>query len=130
MNSFVLLDQSNPAIAMDESGRFIVAWQSALQDGGGSGIYARRFDAAGNPIRSGEFHVNTYTTDHQRYPSVSSDGDGNFIVVWQSPQDAGTVGISARRYDAASQWEKPRRRILARRDLLRDDQSISALAPD
>jgi S-layer family protein len=35
----------------------------------------------------GEFPVNSFTPGHQAYPSVASDRDGNFVVVW----DDGTV---------------------------------------
>ena len=34
-----------------------------------------------------EFQVNTYTTGGQRYPSVATAADGDFVVVWESGQD-------------------------------------------
>ncbi len=44
---------------------------------------------AGMP-QGGEFQVNTYTTDRQRYPSVAMDADGDFVVIWQSHGTGGT----------------------------------------
>jgi hypothetical protein len=43
----------------------------------------------------GEFPVNSFTPGHQAYPSVASDRDGNFVVVW----DDGTV--KGQRFDRA-----------------------------
>ncbi len=49
----------------------------------------------------GEFQVNTYTTNDQASPSVTSDAAGNFVVTWYSyGQDGSGAGIFARRYDS------------------------------
>ena len=41
-----------------------------------------------------EFQVNTYTTGGQFRPSVSSDADGNFVVIWESRgQDGSVFGV-------------------------------------
>ena len=44
----------------------------------------------------GQFQVNTYTTSGQRRPSVASDAEGDFVVVWQSNGSSGgdTSGYS------------------------------------
>ncbi|MDA8016715.1 MAG: hypothetical protein MPN21_04630 [Thermoanaerobaculia bacterium] len=51
-----------------------------------------------------EFPVNNETTGNQDWPRVSADGDGNFVVVWQSASDdvdtAGT-SVHGRRYDSS-----------------------------
>jgi len=76
-----------------------VAWTSAGQDGGGYGVFAQRYDAAGVP-QGAEFQVNSHTTGHQRQPSVSSDGDGDFVIAWNGAlQDGSGTGIFAQRYD-------------------------------
>jgi hypothetical protein len=93
--------QSYPAVAMNESRQFVVAWQSYAQDGDNYGVFARRYDAAGAPL-TGETPVNTYTTDSQHVPSIGTDRDGNFVVVWNSfDQDGDFDGIFGRRFDAA-----------------------------
>ncbi len=50
----------------------------------------------------GEFLVNTYTTGTQEYSVVASDASGNFVVVWQSTgQDGSLDGIFGRRFHAS-----------------------------
>jgi hypothetical protein len=101
VNTYTQDDQTNPAVATDASGNFVVAWQSHNQDGSGWGVYAQRFNAAGNPV-GGEFRVNSYTQDDQDSPSVAVESNGNFLVAWESHnQDGDSWGIYAQRYDAA-----------------------------
>jgi hypothetical protein len=92
-------DQNDAAVAMDAAGRSLIAWTSAGQDGEGSGIFARIYDAMGTP--GGEFRVNPYTTADQRDPSVASDANGTFVVTWTSAQQDGDgYGVFVRRFDA------------------------------
>jgi hypothetical protein len=98
VNTYTMNSQTEPAVAMDSGGSFVVAWQSATQDGDLDGIFGRRYDAAGMP-RSGGFRVNTYTTDAQDEVAVASDAQGNFVVVWSSnTQDGSADGIFGKRY--------------------------------
>ena len=90
-----------PAVAAAADGRFIVAWSSYLQDGANFGIFARRFNAAGQP-QAVEFQVNTRTTNFQNDAAVAIEPDGDFVVAWQSfGQDDITYGIFAKRFDSA-----------------------------
>src|SRR4051812_13688707 len=67
-NTYTDFNQINPAIAADADGDFVVTWASAVQDGGGFGVYAQRYSAAGN--RGGvEFRVNVTTSRWQENPS-------------------------------------------------------------
>lgn len=101
VHTFTLNWQNDPSIAMDDDGDFVVAWQSLYQDGDFYGIYAQRFNASGTP-QGAEFRVNTFTTDEQINPEVAMDSDGDFVIVWQSYQQAGTsYDVYAQRYDAA-----------------------------
>ena len=83
VNTQTTSDQSRPTVAMDQSGNFVAAWQSAGQDGSGGGVFAQRYDAAGTPL-GGEFRVNTFTVDEQVDPSASAGAAGDFVVVWSS----------------------------------------------
>ena len=48
----------------------------------------------------GEFQVNTNTLNFQIRPSVATDSDGDFVVVWQSfSQDGSNYGIYGQRYN-------------------------------
>jgi hypothetical protein len=106
VNSYTTGDQAFPVVASDGLGSFLVAWQSNGSDGTDTNfnsIQARHYDAAGVP--SGlQFQVNDYTTGQQQYPAVAADGQGNFVVVWQSFGSSGTDtsgwSIQARIVDA------------------------------
>jgi hypothetical protein len=92
------------AVARAAAGQFVVVWSGGYyQDGDGYGVFAQRFDSAGDPEGT-EFQVNTYTTgDQGGYggPGIAADGIGNFIVAWDSyGQDGEESGIFARRLDA------------------------------
>src|SRR5262249_46926165 len=89
-----------PSVAMDQAGDFVVAWDSLNQDGSYVGVYARRYNSAG-VAQGGEFRVNTYTTGAQEFPAVAMDAAGDFVVVWDSPQDGSDTGIYAQRFNAA-----------------------------
>ncbi len=90
---------SYPDIVAETNGDFVVVWQSFNQDGFGYGVFARRFDSAGAALAA-EFKVNTYTPGYQSRASVASDGDGDFVVAWESTggQDGPTQGVFARRF--------------------------------
>jgi len=101
VNSFTTGDQKFPAIAMDADGDFVVSWHSDGQDSSGEGIYAQRYNASG-VAQGGEFQVNTFTTNNQRFAAIAMDADGDFVVSWFSyGQDGSGNGIYAQRYNAA-----------------------------
>jgi hypothetical protein len=81
INSTTAGNQTEPAIAMNPAGNFIVAWHGpgpSEED-----IFARRFDL--NCLPAGpEFRVNTYTFSKQRCPKVAMNTAGDFVVVWES----------------------------------------------
>ncbi len=109
VNTYTTGTQAWSPVALDTAGNFVVVWSSAPdfltsqppQDGSGSGIFARRYAANGNPL-SAEFQVNQYTTGNQGGPRIAMNPAGDFIVVWTSEfQDAQSGSIMARRYDNA-----------------------------
>ena len=101
INSVTLGNQFSPAIAMDASGQFVVAWEGAGQDGSQYGIVARRFASNGAPL-GGEFPINSHTADDQRSAALDMDAAGRFVVVWSSyGQDGDGYGVFARRFSAA-----------------------------
>jgi len=82
VNQTVVGSQTNPVIAMDADGDFVVVWES--QDNvvdGSRGIWARLFNSVGQPLTD-EILVNTLTAGDQYSPSVAMDDFGNFAVVW------------------------------------------------
>ena len=94
---------SDPSVAALDGGGFVIVWQSANQDGDGSGIYGQRYDADGTPSGS-EFRINTFTAFDQTSPEVAGLPDGGFVVTWQSDrQDGSDGGIYMQRYAADGQ---------------------------
>ena len=101
VNTFTQGSQVTPVVAMNDGGAFVVVWQSNSQDGASGGIFAQRFNAVG-VRQAAEFQVNTHTASSQEAPTAAMDGEGRFVVAWQSlEQDGSQNGIFARRFDAA-----------------------------
>ncbi len=103
INTYTAGDQVDPRVAMDAAGNFVVVWSSFNQDGSGYGVYAQRFNAAGQRIGS-EFRVNQRTIHWQYQPDVAMDDMGNFIITWtsigQDLPDIIDAGVFARIYRA------------------------------
>jgi hypothetical protein len=98
VNTYTTDFQFGSSVAVSPTGGFIVAWQGPGAGDTLSGIFARRFDASGNPLGA-EFRVNTYTTHFQYGASVASDRAGNFVVVWTG--GLFDTDIFGQRFDAA-----------------------------
>jgi len=90
----------DPAVVALPQGGFVVAWTSYLQDGSDFGVFGRIFDAQGVPVTA-EIPVNSFTTDAQAFPAVAVDGQGNFVVIWESTlQDGSLEGVYGQRFTA------------------------------
>jgi len=96
VNSYTTRWQYAAGIAEDAAGNFVVVWRG--DDGSLDGVFGQRFSASGSPL-GGEFRVNSYSTNGQTSPAVSSDADGNFVVVWQAFSDGGSYGVFGRHFD-------------------------------
>ena len=86
VNTYTTDHQDEPSVAMDPLGNFVVVWESYGSLGTDSiynSIQGQLYDSDGDPV-GGEFQVNTITQGYQKDAAVSSDGQGNFIVVWHS----------------------------------------------
>jgi hypothetical protein len=111
VNSYTTGSQIQPDVAMDGYGNFLVTWSGPGLNSSGnavSGIFAREFDAAGDPMPTGVFEVDqpiavsppTPTAVSQ--PSVSMDPMGDFVVAWTSTgANVAQDGIFARIYTPA-----------------------------
>ena len=82
VNSHVDGQQYAPQIASVD-GDHLVVWTSDGQDGSFQGIFGRFVGSNAEPI-SEEIQVNTVSASQQVYPAVTSDGAGQFLVVWSS----------------------------------------------
>jgi hypothetical protein len=102
VNSYTTSRQTDPSIASDARGNFVVVWDSSGQDDLGNwGVFGQRYDNEG-VAQGDEFRVNSYTTNRQIFSSVASDASGNFLVAWHSSdsQDGSGDGVFGQRYDS------------------------------
>jgi len=103
VNTTTANSQSEPAVATDPNGNFVVVWTSFGQDGSGAGIYAQRYNAAGE-AQGAEFRANVTTAQNQYNPTVGVDATGRFVVGYTCEGlDGDGLGIEAVRYDADGQ---------------------------
>lgn len=74
-------DQSYGTVASFTDSSFVVAWIE--NHSGDDDVKARLFSSSGTAT-TGEFVVNTYTTDDQKGVAAAVFSDGTFIIAWQS----------------------------------------------
>jgi hypothetical protein len=90
-----------PAVAGLKDGGYVVAWQSSTQDGSGLGLYAQHYSKTGAKIGV-EFRVTSTVADDQSQPAVAAFTGGNFVVMWTSVgQDGSLEGIYGQRFTTA-----------------------------
>ena len=88
-----------PSVAMDGSGRSVIAWQD-YRNGLDGDIYAQRYDSAGVP-QGLNFRVNDdIHLAWQSYPAAAMDGSGGFAVAWYDYRN-GDWDIYAQRYSSS-----------------------------
>ena len=92
VNTYTSSGQESSAVAMADDGDFVVVWHSLGSVGSDSqarSIQGQLYASDGSAV-GGEFQINTYTTSVQTSPAVSIDGEGDFVVVWDSIGSPGT----------------------------------------
>jgi hypothetical protein len=84
-----------PNVAVDGTGRFIVAWSQKESD---IDVHARLLDSSGDPLGA-EFQVSTQQLPYTPYggTGVAADATGNFVITW----DDGYNGVFGRRFDSS-----------------------------
>ena len=101
VNTYTTGQQMLAVVASRADGQFVVAWHGGTnQDGGGYGVFGRRFDGAGGAIDAVEFQVNAVGTGQQGLPAVAVNDSGRFVVSWGA-QDGSDYGVFGRRFDGA-----------------------------
>lgn len=94
-------NQLEPRVTMEDDGKFLVAWDSALQDGSSTGSYLRSYDASGVPLGD-EIQLNSTTTGAQGYPSMAITGTGRFVAVWSGNGPGDSDGVFQRTFNLVS----------------------------
>lgn len=100
VNTYTDSTQRDPYIARDAEGNYVVVWYSINQvtDSSEGDIFLQRFSKTDAPI-GGETLVNTETATNQEKPSLAMNGNGNFVIAWQSWTDMNSIyDVKARLY--------------------------------
>jgi hypothetical protein len=99
VNTYTTGNQSAASVASDPTGNFVVVWESYFKDSNSlTAVFGQRYDSAGNALGP-EFQVSNLANNHQQDPSVASDMDGNFVVVWGGAGQGDEYGVFGQRYD-------------------------------
>jgi len=82
-------------------GGFIVTWSQQITGGSYQAIYARRFDAQGQPV-GGEFRADPGSAFVRIAPIAIGLPDGGFMIAWESSgEDGSGYGLYAQRFTSA-----------------------------
>lgn len=100
----------HPAVAKSPGHGFVVSWDEGTishppergDAPDAAPVKARRYRDDGSPLGT-EFQVNSYTPYVQWVSQLAMDGDGNFVVVWESSGSAGSdqslSSVQVQRFD-------------------------------
>ena len=98
-----MLEQSQPTVSRLTDDTFALAWTSNGQDGNSHAIVASVFNATTMKNITSEFIVNTYYTDSQQQPILTSLTSDKFVVAWASNgQDGSSFAVVARVFNATT----------------------------
>jgi hypothetical protein len=95
VNTTTTGNQQLPAVGIDSSGAFVVAWKAGRND-----LFAQRYSSSGAPL-GGEFRVNT-SVGYPYFPAVSGAASGLFRVVWAGSVINEPTSVFGRRYTGGS----------------------------
>jgi hypothetical protein len=91
VNAHTIGIQQDGVVAVDADGDFVVAWRGGYdQEGDEYGIFGQRFSSAGTALGVG-FQVNSYTVGSQYWPRIAIGAAGDFVIVWESEAQDGSL---------------------------------------
>jgi hypothetical protein len=73
--------QTNPSVAMDGVGNFVVTWTDSNIDGSANGIALRRFSSTGVALAASQV-VNTTSAGDQSNSVIAMASNGDFVIRW------------------------------------------------
>jgi hypothetical protein len=86
-------DGVRPALAVNDAGEILVVWEACCDAADNTAIFGRLLKTQGQVSFLGDaFQINTHTFGNQQAPTAAVDGDGNFLVAWQTPLAPVTEG--------------------------------------
>ncbi|MEM6617953.1 MAG: calcium-binding protein [Pseudomonadota bacterium] len=81
-------EETQLRIIGQDTGGFVIIWNSEGQDGDEGGVFGQRF-FNGGAKRGAEFQVNTTTTGDQNNQEIVAKSGGGYIVFWTEVEDLG-----------------------------------------
>jgi len=100
VNNYTANNQHYPDVCTLFNKTVAVVWAS-WQDADRFGVFLRLIDASTGTNLTGDIPVNTYTTNDQGFPAVSTFPDGSFVITWASMgQDGDGYGVYAKLFNA------------------------------
>ncbi len=72
---------SKPALAIDNTGNFIIVWNSVVGLIGSSGLYGKKYDSNGNE-KSTEYKINS-SNNNVLQPDINGNKSGIFLTTWR-----------------------------------------------
>jgi hypothetical protein len=100
VNTTTAGQQRSPAVAADDAGNFVVAWEDDADGNGSFQVHARGFLANGTQ-RFPTFTVNSTATGQQVNPAIGMAPDGRFVIAWEdAPAGDGQYQIWMRGFNA------------------------------
>ncbi len=91
VNTHTVVQSSQSSVIMTGD-KYLLVWASNGQDGSKSGLFASLFNIDGSQSGT-EFQVNTYTSEDQTSPSISTNGTGYFVTWYSTYQDGNFSGV-------------------------------------
>jgi hypothetical protein len=83
VNSYTSSFQAQSQVSVAADGKFVVAWESNVQDGSGSGVAVRGFDTYG--VAAGPDRIINETTDgEQARPAIATLANAGVVVAWEN----------------------------------------------
>ncbi|MCU0287226.1 MAG: hypothetical protein MUF15_12635 [Acidobacteria bacterium] len=97
--------QKEPQLVSDGSGGAIIVWED-FRNGIDEDIFAQRLDANGNALWTTGGIAVANPVGPQRYPQVTADHAGGFIITWYDRRNGKSYDIYAQRLNASGkpQW--------------------------
>lgn len=90
--------QGYPAIAMDDSGNFVIVWDDLRN--GNSDIYFQRYNSNGTAIAENTKANDDTGTANQYSPSIDMNRGGNFVIAWMDRRN-GNLDIFFQRFNSS-----------------------------
>jgi hypothetical protein len=101
INSYIYGDQYAPRISSIGQD-YMIIWTSVGEDGSREGVFGQFLRSDGTMVGN-EILVNTTTVSQQLHPTIASDGNNQFLVVWTSYTGSpNSFDLYAQRYINAS----------------------------